>query len=128
MHEFAMAERILKAVLDTAESKKASKILKINLEVGELTFLSHEQLRFCIQVLSKGTLAEDSEVAIAATRVHIQCSKCGYTGPVEYLGEEIHSMVPIPILTCTRCGSTEADVTGGNECTVKSIRVRTESE
>lgn len=128
MHEFAMAERILKAILDTAESRKASKILKINLEVGELTFLSHEQLMFCIEVLSKGTIAEDAEVAIATTRVHIQCSKCGYTGPVEYLGEEIHSMVPIPILTCTRCGSTEADVTGGNECTVRSIRVRAESE
>ncbi len=124
MHEFSMAERIVRAVLDAATPKKASSIVEIKLDVGELTFLSHEQLSFCIQVLSKGTIAENAKVVITTTKVQVHCSKCGYIGQVEYLGDEVHSMIPIPILTCPKCGSSEADVTEGNECTVRSIRAR----
>jgi len=128
LHEFSMAERIVKAVLDAANSRKASSIIQINLDVGELTFLSHEQLMFCMEVVSKGTIAENAKVVITRTRARIHCSKCGYVGHVEYFGEEVHSMIPIPILTCPKCGSSEADVTDGNECTVRSIKVRAESE
>jgi len=128
LHEFSMAERIVRAVLDAADSKKASSIVEINLDVGELTFLSHEQLMFCVQVVSKGTVAENAKVVITKTRAQVHCSKCGYVGDVSYLGEEVHSMIPIPILTCPKCGSSEADVTKGNECTVRSIRVRAEND
>jgi len=123
-----MAERIVRAVLDAADSKKVSSIIEINLDVGELTFLSHEQLVFCIQVVSKGTIAENAKVVITTTKVQVRCSKCGYVGDVSYLGEKVHSMIPIPILTCPKCGSNEADVTKGNECTVRSIRVRAEND
>jgi len=128
LHEFSMAERIVRAVLNAADSKKASSIIEINLDVGELTFVSHEQLMFCIQVVSKGTIAENAKVVITTTKVQVRCSKCGYVGDVSYLGEEVHSMIPIPILTCPKCGSSEADVTKGNECTVRSIRVRAEND
>jgi len=128
LHEFSMAERIVRAVLDVADSKKASSILEIRLDVGELTFLSHEQLVFCIGVLSKGTIAESAKVVITTTKVQVRCSKCGYLGHVEYLGDEVHSMIPIPILTCPKCGSGEATVTEGNECTVRNIRVRAEND
>ena len=128
MHEYSMAERIVRAVLDAADSKRASSIIEISLDVGELTFLSHEQLIFCIEVLSKGTIAENAKVIITTTKVQVRCSKCSYVGPVEYLGDEVHSMIPIPILTCPKCGSGEADVTEGNECRVRSIRVRAEND
>jgi len=124
LHELSMAERIVKTVLDVAKSRKASKVVQISLDVGELTFLGHDQLRFGIEVLSKGTISENAKVVISRRRAKILCSKCGYTGNVKHLGEEIHSLVPIPILTCPKCGSNEATVTEGNECTVRSIRVR----
>ena len=119
-----MAQRIVEAVLKTANSHRASSVAQINLDIGELTFLGHEQLRFGIQVLSKGTILEKARVFISKKKALVQCSKCNYLGPVKYLGEEVHSTIPIPILTCPRCGSSEASVTGGNECTVRSIKVR----
>jgi hydrogenase nickel incorporation protein HypA/HybF len=123
-----MAERILKAVLDVADSKRAKSVVEINLDIGELTFLSPEQLIFCMQVVSKGTIAENAKIEIATVRAQVHCPKCGYAGDVSYLGEEVHTMIPIPILTCPKCGSTEAHVTSGNECAVRSIRVRVEDE
>jgi hydrogenase nickel incorporation protein HypA/HybF len=124
LHEFSMAERIVKTVLDVANSRKASKVIQIDLDVGELTFLGYEQLKFGIEVLSKGTISEGVKVAIRKKKAKIRCSKCGYSGHVKYVGEEIHSMIPIPIIACPKCGSTDAAVTEGNECTVRSIRVR----
>jgi len=123
-----MAERIVKTVLDVANSRKASNVVQINLDVGELTFLGHDQLRFGIEVLSKGTISENAKVVISKKHAKIHCSKCSYAGNVKHLGEEIHSLIPIPILTCPKCGSNQATVTEGNECTVRSIKVRAAAE
>lgn len=128
MHELSMAERIVKTVLDVANSRKASNVVQINLDVGELTFLGHDQLRFGIEVLSKGTISENAKVVISKKHAKIHCSKCSYAGNVKHLGEEIHSLIPIPILTCPKCGSNQATVTEGNECTVRSIKVRAAAE
>lgn len=124
MHEFSMAERIIRTVLDVANSRKASRVVQINLDVGELTFLGHEQLKFGIEVLSKGTISESAKVVIRKKRAKIRCPKCGYNGQVRYVGEEVHSMIPIPIIVCPKCGSSEAAVVEGNECTVRSIKVQ----
>jgi hydrogenase nickel incorporation protein HypA/HybF len=123
-----MAERIVKAVLNVADSRKASRVMQINLDVGELTFLGHDQLRFGIEVLTKGTIAENARVLIRTRKAKIKCPKCGYVGRADYLGKEIHSVVPIPILTCPKCGSSEAVVAEGNECMVKSIRIQATTE
>lgn len=128
MHEFSMAERIVRTVLDVASSRKASRVVQINLDIGELTFLGHEQLKFGIEVLTKGTISENAKVLITTKKAKIKCSNCGYVGHVKYLGKEIHSMVPIPILTCPKCGSSRATVAKGNECTVRSIRVKAAAE
>jgi hydrogenase nickel incorporation protein HypA/HybF len=123
-----MAEKIVKAVLDVANSRKASRVVQINLDVGELTFLGHDQLKFGIEVLTKGTISENAKVLIRTRKAKIKCRKCGYMGQANYLGEEIHSMVPIPILSCPKCGSPEATVAEGNECMVKSIRIQAAAE
>ena len=124
MHEFSMAERIVRTVLDVANSRKASRVVQINLDIGELTFLGHEQLKFGIEVLTKGTISENVKVLISKKKAKVKCPKCGYDGHVKYLGKEIHSMVPIPILSCPKCGSSEAAVVEGNQCTVRSIKVQ----
>lgn len=117
----------MKTILDVASSRKASRVIQINLDVGELTFLGHDQLKFGIEVLAKGTASENAKVIIRKRKTKVNCPKCGYTGPAKYLGKEIHSMVPIPILACPKCGSTKATVVEGNECTVRSIRVQAAS-
>lgn len=119
-----MADQIMKAVLDVARSKNADRVVEIELDIGDLTFLNHEQLRFCLSALSEDTIAKDAKVMVRAVRIQIECEKCSYRGPPKSLGEEIHSLVPIPVLACVKCGSANARVIAGNECVLRSIRIK----
>lgn len=119
-----MADQIMKAVLEIARSKNADRVVEMELDIGDLTFLNHEQLRFCLGALSEDTIAENAKIMIRAVRTEIECEKCSYRGPPRSLGEEIHSLVPIPVLACVNCGSVNARVIAGSECVLRSIRVK----
>ena len=125
MHEFSTMKRILETVLSAARSHEAESVLEVNLEIGELTFLNPEQLRFAFSVLSEGTLAEKANLHIKRIRPGIRCSSCGYEGYVGYDGPEYHLLGFFPLsLRCVKCGSIEVEITSGRECNVKDVKIR----
>jgi hydrogenase nickel incorporation protein HypA/HybF len=124
MHEYSMMQTVLEAVLNAAEPHKAEKVLEISIEVGELTFLKPEELKFVFSILSKGTIAEKARLHIKRIRPRIKCAECGYEGYVKYEGPEHHSL-DIPLqLKCTKCGSTKVEITSGRECNVREVKLK----
>jgi len=124
MHEYSMMQTVLEAVLNAAKPHKAEEVLEISLEVGELTFLKPEELKFAFSVLSKGTIAEKACLRIKRIRPRIKCADCGYEGYVKYEEPEHHSL-DIPLqLKCMKCGSTKVEITRGRECNVKNLKVK----
>jgi hydrogenase nickel incorporation protein HypA/HybF len=113
MHEFSMMEKILRVILLESKRHSAKGILEINLEVGELTFLNPDQLRFAFEVLSEGTVAERAKLNIEKVGARIKCPHCGYAGPISYEGPEDHLGYMPAFLECSICGSQELEVTSG---------------
>lgn len=68
MHDFHLADQILKTVLEYADKNGFKKVSKIEMELGSL--LEHgeeilpENLVYNFKLLSKDTLAEDAELDI----------------------------------------------------------------
>jgi len=62
MHEFSMAQQIFSIVMKVAKENNVKKILEINIEVGQLTFLNPDQLKFALKVLSEDTIAQDAKI------------------------------------------------------------------
>ena len=121
-------QMILETVLNTAKAHGAEKVLEINLDIGQLTFLNPEQLRFAFSVLSKGTMAENAKLRIRRVQPRIKCPNCGYQGPVKYEGPEYHLLgVPLP-LKCGKCGSAEVEIKAGKECSIRGIKVKVSAE
>jgi len=124
MHEFSTMQAVLESVLSAAKLHNAERVLEINLEIGELTFLNPEQLRFAFSILSEGTIAEKANLRIKRVRPRIKCANCGYEGYVKYEGPEHHSL-DIPLqLKCMKCGSTKVEITRGRECNVKNLKLK----
>jgi hydrogenase nickel incorporation protein HypA/HybF len=118
MHEFSTMSQIVRTVLDEAARHRAQTITRVVLELGELTFLGEEQLRFAFEVLSKGTILEGASLVLETKAVKVQCP-CGYTGTVNYEErEEFH--LTIPLLKCPRC-SEEVRIIQGRECIIKNL-------
>ncbi len=73
----SFAEAIIRSVLRFAEEKHAKTITSVRVRIGELLLINPEQLQFCFEVVSKGTIAEGAELEIKVERANIRCLLCG---------------------------------------------------
>ena len=121
MHEFSISSEIVRTVLDTAEKNNGKKVLSIQLEIGELTHLSGEQVGFWIKELFKDSVAEGAEVKIKMIKARILCKACGYKGGIGSDPEDSFSHLALP--SCPRCNSFQFKIEKGQECILRRIQV-----
>ena len=105
MHELSMAQGIINAVIDTAESNNATEVTEVGIEIGRLAMINPEQLRFMLSVLVENTIVE------------IDCPECGFKGVAE-LDDKDHYA---PIVECPKCGNKRISILNGKDCVVKNI-------
>ncbi len=89
VHEMSFAEAIISNVLKFAHEKNAKAVTRIKVLIGELLLINPEQLKFCFEVASKGTIVENAELEIEIKKVEARCTNCGkvYYGFKDYLCE-----------------------------------------
>ena len=119
MHELSMAQAIVDTVLDAAEKNDAQDVLEITIEIGQLTMLNSEQLKFLLDVIIEGTLLENSKILIEEIPVEIRCQSCDFKGEANTEGSDHY----LTIVLCPECGGREVEITKGRECNVKNIRI-----
>lgn len=126
MHDISISQAIAETVLKEARDKKARRVLSLKLEIGELTFLSPEQIRFWLKELFKGTLAEGIKIHIKKILSLIRCKSCSYEGDMGLntdLGDDYLRHTYFPIMKCPKCSSFSLEIKKGKECLVKQIRI-----
>ena len=120
MHEFSIANEIVKNVLETTEKNRGKKVLSIQLEIGELILLNGEQVVFWVHELFKGSVAESAEVKIKTIKARIHCKACGYKGRIK--SDQEDSFQHLTPQTCPQCNSFEIKVEKGRECILRRIQ------
>ncbi len=124
MHELSMADAMVKTVIDVAEKNNATEVIEVTIEVGKLTMLNPEQLKFLLDVLVENTLLEDAEINIVEVPVEMECNLCNYTGSADMDGSDHY----LTIVKCPECGERDVTITAGRECNVKTIKIEKEDE
>jgi len=124
MHELSMAEAMVKTILDVAEKNDATEVLEATIEVGKLTMLNPEQLKFLLDVLIESTLLENATINIEEVPVEIKCNACDYTGPANMDGSDHY----LALVKCTECNERNLEITAGRECNVKNIKIEKEDD
>jgi hydrogenase nickel incorporation protein HypA/HybF len=124
MHELSMADAMVKTILEVAEKNEAQEIIEVIIEIGKLTLLNPDQIKFMLEVLSEDTLLQGSEFIINIIPIEIECNYCGYTG----LAESDNLDHFTPILKCPKCDKMDFKILSGRECNVKSIKIEKSDE
>ncbi|KUK74175.1 hydrogenase maturation nickel metallochaperone HypA [Methanobacterium sp. 42_16] len=122
MHELSMAQAIVDTVLDAAEKNNATEVVEVTIEVGMLTMLNPEQLKFLLDVIVEDTLLADAEIVIEDVPVEIDCRSCDYTGLANTDGSDHY----LSIVKCPQCDERNVEILTGKECNVKTIKIEKE--
>lgn len=119
MHEFSIMSEVMEALKEESLKHRFKDVKEVVLEVGELTFLAHEQLRFSYKVLSEGTIFDGSELAIDGRPAMVRCDSCGYEGKGGFQDNPEYHQI-LPTFSCPKCGE-PTSVVSGNECIIRRI-------
>ena len=117
MHELSMAQGILNAVIETAESNNATEVNEVTIELGRLAMVNPEQLKFILGVLIENTIVEDAEIKFEEIPVEIDCRECEFHGSA-ILDDKDHYA---PMVRCPECDSLAVEILNGRDIVVKNI-------
>ena len=122
MHELATSEAIADVVLEEAAKREAKRVLGVQIEIGGLSFLNPEQVRFWLEIKFEETIAHGAKLDIKLIPPEISCPGCGYKGTLEMKDDPVYHFV-LPSLSCPLCGSSKVVVEKGRGCTVNRIKL-----
>lgn len=74
MHELALTRNLIEVCSQQAQG---ARILRVTVEVGRLTCVMPEALRFCFEACRVGTALADAELEIIMTPGRARCRDCG---------------------------------------------------
>lgn len=107
MHELGITRSVVAIV---AEHAKGQRVVSVTLEVGRLSGLLPESIRFCFDVCSKGTALEGAQLNIVEPAGRGHCSACSADTPLS-----------APLGRCPRCGEPTLQVVAGTELKIKQM-------
>ncbi|MDJ0707430.1 MAG: hydrogenase maturation nickel metallochaperone HypA [Leptolyngbyaceae cyanobacterium MO_188.B28] len=109
MHELKITQNVVATISKRAKGAKVQRVL---LEIGKLSGIMPEAVRYCFDVCSQGTVAEGAILAIQEIPGLARCSKCGAEIPLDK-----------PLGVCEECGSVELVMIRGQDLKVKEIEM-----
>mgnify|MGYP000073556311 FL=1 len=143
MHEWGIAESIVRAVLEYAEGEGIKRVWEVVISVGELSQLDLEVLRYAAETLSKGTPLEGAVFKFDEEEARFKCNRCGWEWGFEDIKSSIEEKVGVRVrdleggndlpihympeliytyASCPKCGSSDFEVVSGMG--VKIVRLR----
>lgn len=117
MHEYSIAQSIMQIVLAEAEKANARKILKISLKIGDLTGVFPDSLSFCLDLCSKGTIAENAHLTIEKVPIRGYCHHCNKV----FLIEDNQYI-------CQNCGNLKIELVTGRELQINHLEIEDETD
>lgn len=122
MHEVATSQSLADAVLSEAKKRNAGRVIRVEVEIGELSFLEPEQVEFWVERCFEGTVAEGAKIAIDLIQPVVECEDCGRTGPIK-LTEHPAYHLQLPVFQCPACSSSNVQVKQGRSCTLRRVEM-----
>jgi hydrogenase nickel incorporation protein HypA/HybF len=108
VHELAITEGLVDAVLERLPGRR---VTCVKLEVGALSGIVADSVRFCFDLVTEGTSLEGAKLEIAQPPAVCHCRVC------------VSDFEPAGPFAICPCGSAEVTVLTGKELTITAVQV-----
>ncbi len=130
MHEWALAEAVLKSSIKEAKKRNLKKLIEVKIVLGELQGIEQEIVEFSLDNLKKGTMAEEAKFIFIDEIATFKCRNCqnewklkeanlndhSIKESIHFVPEVVHSF-----MRCSRCGSPDFEVVSGRGIYIDEI-------
>jgi hydrogenase nickel incorporation protein HypA/HybF len=113
MHEMTLMGEVREIVVQAAKQHKFERVKRVVLEIGRLSGVQAEAMRFCFDVVMEGTPAAGATLEIEELPGRAWCNRCGRE-------VEIQSRVE----PCPECHGMPGKILQGTEMRVKGLEVQ----
>src|SRR5688572_2235882 len=108
MHELAITQEVVAMV---SERVAGARVTRVVLEIGRLSAVMPDAVRFCFDLCAEGTPLEGAALEVIETPGRARCRGCGGT-----------VMLARPFGACG-CGGTDLEWLSGDELKIKEVEV-----
>lgn len=113
MHEMGIALQVIEiAVASIPEDMNNAQVERVNVNVGKLSAIVVDSLRFCFDIAKKDTALKNAELTVCEVPVVARCNDCQTEWTIES-----------PVFTCAHCNGTDLDLLSGRELDITSIEL-----
>ncbi len=109
MHELSITRSVVAIV---AERSLGQRVTRVRLEIGCLSAIVPDAVRFCFDICAAGTPAEGAALEIVEIQGRGRCPACG---------EE--AVLTVPAGRCLACGTGHLTVIAGQELLIKEMEL-----
>jgi hydrogenase nickel incorporation protein HypA/HybF len=109
MHELGITRNVVAIVSERAQGQR---VLRVTLEVGRLSGMFAEAIRFCFDVCSKGTPLAGAVLEIVDVEGRGHCDACG-----------AEPVMTAPLGRCPVCREPRLRMVAGTELKIKEMEV-----
>lgn len=108
MHELGITRNIVAIVSEAAAGRR---VRRVTLEVGQLSGVMADAIRFCFDIVAEGTVVQGAALDILEPAGRARCRRCGD----EFAAATLWAACP--------CGSRDVVRLHGEELSVKSMEL-----
>lgn len=108
MHELSITQSVVDAV---SERMPDATVKRIRLEIGRLSGVVADSVRFCFDMVAEGTPLDGAVLEIIESSGRARCRSCGDEFEVNDL------------LALCRCGAADLELLAGEELLIKEVEV-----
>ena len=112
MHELSVTQGMLDIALEKAKETQASRIIRINLVIGELSSIVDDCVQFYFDFLSSDSIASGATLSFTRIPMQVRCRNCGLSFSPDKSS-----------WSCPQCGKWDAEIIAGQEFYIDSIEV-----
>lgn len=112
MHELSLAENMLQIIEESAAEQGFIRVKTVWVEIGQLSCVEKDALRFCFSTVVDGTVAQQAALEIIDIPGRCRCVQCGCEAAISTLYD-----------ACPNCGCYATDVIRGNEIRISEMEV-----
>lgn len=112
MHEMSLCESIVQIIEEQASAQQFKQVRRVILNIGALSSVDADALRFCFDVVAAHSVAQGAELEIHTTPTQAWCITCATNVAITQRFDP-----------CPRCGGHQVMVAGCDDMCIKELEV-----